>query len=304
MQQNSWREGGLSLIALASIPWFVRFLRGRDSSRFEEHLGWFFRRRGPLVAIGRPGERMGTPGAARIYVADDEWQDFVLKMQDRSQIVLIQVAPTAGTWWEFIQCIRRVPPTRLLLLLSAVRGSQQRYEELRLMSWDVLPRPLPPALGEGAFVRFDAAGYPCVLPARYRPRVLWSLVDSIVDWRRSLAPFLEHVSEPSRPPAPRSAAEVDKTLPTPPVLQPSVAPPVAPEPSEAVPLIGISKSPWEVAKKVIVTLLVLTSIGGVMAALLLHERLQNYPYMPAVYLSLVGTIILAIILAKVWKIGE
>jgi hypothetical protein len=32
---------------------------------------------GELIAIGRPGEGLPTPGAARIYTSDEEWKDVV-----------------------------------------------------------------------------------------------------------------------------------------------------------------------------------------------------------------------------------
>ena len=54
------------LAALAYVPWFIRFLRGRDWTRFEEHLSWFFKTYGPLVAIGRPGEELGIPKSAPV----------------------------------------------------------------------------------------------------------------------------------------------------------------------------------------------------------------------------------------------
>jgi hypothetical protein len=43
----------------------------------EEQLADVLRPFGELVAIGRPGESLPTPGAARIYTSDEEWRDVV-----------------------------------------------------------------------------------------------------------------------------------------------------------------------------------------------------------------------------------
>jgi len=49
----------------------------------EEQLADVLRPFGELVAIGRPGESLPTPGAARIYTSDEEWKD-VVKRQMRA----------------------------------------------------------------------------------------------------------------------------------------------------------------------------------------------------------------------------
>jgi hypothetical protein len=41
----------------------------------EEQLRDVLRPFGDLVAIGKPGEDLPTPGAARIYVSDEEWKE-------------------------------------------------------------------------------------------------------------------------------------------------------------------------------------------------------------------------------------
>ena len=38
------------------------------------------------------------------------WQDYVLSVISRAQIVLLQIAPTEGTWWEFEQCVQKLEP--------------------------------------------------------------------------------------------------------------------------------------------------------------------------------------------------
>jgi hypothetical protein len=49
----------------------------------EEQLADVLRLSGELVAIGRPGESLPTPGAARIYVSDEEWKNVVKRRLGR-----------------------------------------------------------------------------------------------------------------------------------------------------------------------------------------------------------------------------
>jgi hypothetical protein len=77
-----WQHLGIAIILL--VPRFIRFLMGRETTRLEEHLGWFFRERGPFVAIGKPGDRIITPGAARAYLGKEDWRVFVDELMVRS----------------------------------------------------------------------------------------------------------------------------------------------------------------------------------------------------------------------------
>jgi len=169
-------------------------LRGTFAERVEEQIGLAVKRHGPMIAIGKPGERIATPGAARAYVRDDEWQAFILKAIDDASLVLIQVENTEGTWWEFNQCIQRVPPQKLLVMLTAHYGSPSAYERLRLLSRDVLPKPLPVYAGKAAFLHFDEDWNATLLPLHFRAPFLRSLLPSAVNYKRSIAPFLQRAA--------------------------------------------------------------------------------------------------------------
>jgi hypothetical protein len=58
----------------------------------EEALVDLLRPFGELVAIGRPGERLPTPGAARIYTSDEEWKDVVKRQMRATRLVVIRAA--------------------------------------------------------------------------------------------------------------------------------------------------------------------------------------------------------------------
>jgi len=106
----------------------------------EEQIATVVGRVGPLVAIGRPDETLPLLGAARMYVADDEWQARVLDIMHRAGIVLMRAGATEGFWWEVEQAVRDVPPERLLWL---VPFSNANYRTFAARANTVLPKPLP-----------------------------------------------------------------------------------------------------------------------------------------------------------------
>src|SRR5574339_970358 len=57
--------------------------------RTEDNLCHALRRLGPVVAIGRPGERLPEVGAARLYVSDRTWQDAVRFFLEKARAVVI-----------------------------------------------------------------------------------------------------------------------------------------------------------------------------------------------------------------------
>lgn len=71
---------------------------------------------GPVVAVGRPRERVPPVGAARIY-AGDNWQDVVRTMLDKAQLVLMFAGSTPGFQWEMTHIFDREPfiPTLIIL---------------------------------------------------------------------------------------------------------------------------------------------------------------------------------------------
>jgi hypothetical protein len=86
----------------------------------EEQLVEALREIGPIVAIGRPGERLPRLGAQRIYVGDKDWQQQVLSWFKSAALVVIQVPsnPTRGVTWEIDESLNLVALDRLVFLVS------------------------------------------------------------------------------------------------------------------------------------------------------------------------------------------
>jgi hypothetical protein len=54
----------------------------------------------PVVALGKPGEKLPPVGAQRFYVEDTEWQDVIRRWIASSHAIVLVAASTEGTRWE------------------------------------------------------------------------------------------------------------------------------------------------------------------------------------------------------------
>jgi hypothetical protein len=66
----------------------------------EEHLSVVLREIGPMIAIGRPGDRLAPAGAERRYITDEDWQKEVADLMSAARVVVIQAGASAGLLWE------------------------------------------------------------------------------------------------------------------------------------------------------------------------------------------------------------
>jgi hypothetical protein len=76
---------------------------------------------GDPVAIGKPGETLPTPGAARIYASDAEWEKVVTDKMQTAQLVVILAGTSGGLLWEFKKVVQVVNPKKLLITILNMR---------------------------------------------------------------------------------------------------------------------------------------------------------------------------------------
>jgi len=95
---------------------------------------------GPFIAFGEPGEKSPDPGAARMYVEEEQWQDKIENLMSNAQLVVARIANSKSFWWEISTAISVLRPERLVLLLPA---DQNVYEEFRRRANEVFPCQLP-----------------------------------------------------------------------------------------------------------------------------------------------------------------
>jgi len=98
---------------------------------------------GKMVAIGRPGEPLPTPGAVRIYAANDEWKEIVDARMRAARLVVIRAGAGDNLFWELNHAVRTVEPRRLLIMFRGM--SKKEYEIFRAQVEPVLGAQLSPA---------------------------------------------------------------------------------------------------------------------------------------------------------------
>lgn len=136
----------------------------------EEQLAEVVQPLGRMVAIGRPGERLPTPGAARMYADDHEWQATVNEQLGVARLVIIRVGSGGGLQWELHRAKEVVLPSRLLLLVSGLKKRESRAVagDLRAVFGAELPDSLlsNSIFRRSGFVRFSSRWEPEYLRAR------------------------------------------------------------------------------------------------------------------------------------------
>lgn len=106
----------------------------------EETLAQVLRTAGPMVAIGRPGEKLPQLGAARVYVDDAVWRQKVQEFLQQAALVVLRLGKTDGFWWEVEQSAKTLDPRRLVFLVPLDRN---QYEEFRQRAGKYFLKGLP-----------------------------------------------------------------------------------------------------------------------------------------------------------------
>ena len=153
---------------------------------WESSLAAGFAGAGPLVAIGRPGEKFATTGAARVYVTDDEWQDKVLELAEQAQLVVWVYGATEGLRWEISKLIGKLPPEKLVVAFPfwnlRLKKRQPLWDELVASIGPFFPKPLPEKIGDSLFLEFDADWTP--RPVIAKPPPLLVRTAAFTAWNR------------------------------------------------------------------------------------------------------------------------
>ncbi|CAL9282593.1 hypothetical protein SUDANB66_00595 [Streptomyces sp. SudanB66_2053] len=119
------------LYGIKTIPAVSPILRLRTpySRTFEEHMVFDLRRKlGPVVAVGRPDERLPLSGARRFYLPLHNWKPTVSDAIRKARLVVLATGTSEGTLWEFTEAVRLLPPERLLV---TVFTDEREYDRFR-----------------------------------------------------------------------------------------------------------------------------------------------------------------------------
>lgn len=131
-----------------------------DKEYEDEVIGQALSGIGPVVAVGRPSDRLPVLGATRLYFTDDEWMANVEMLMTISQIVIIQPGYSDGTEWEMIATKRLLTPDKVIFSFltwyHSSRASRQReYEIFAMQIKRIFGCELPPKLGRAYFLYFN-----------------------------------------------------------------------------------------------------------------------------------------------------
>ncbi len=116
---------------------------------------------GPVMAIGKPGERLATPGAARLYVQDADWRQTAVQLMTRARLVFIRMSDSPGLRWEISTVLERVPPTKILIFFERGYSNEVRERLYRFLASSLKERgyqDLPETLGAAVFLCFPHSG--------------------------------------------------------------------------------------------------------------------------------------------------
>lgn len=88
----------------------------------ETRLANHFHRFGPFIAIGSPKETVPQPGAARVLLADNEWQPRVLGWMKDSSVIIMYSGTTEWVNWELRKVVESGRSTNLILMFPEIKG--------------------------------------------------------------------------------------------------------------------------------------------------------------------------------------
>ena len=185
----------------------LRVLVGRGRDTAEEQILGAVSKFGPMIAIGRPNERLSAPGVPRIYVSHEAWQAEATALIDAAPMVIVQPAPTEGVWWEVETVFRRLPAHRVLTCLCAAQTPDD-LDITRTRLNRHLPQPARGLRPGHMFVWVDRDGSPHVEYLRSYSPFSWPFRATTADLGRTLGRFF--ASWQGEPAPARASAALDR----------------------------------------------------------------------------------------------
>ena len=107
---------------------------------------------GPVIALGRPGERISPRGAVRVHIDHAHWQEVVKALEAATDLVILRIGKTEGVWWEIKHLVEASQPFKTVIYLP--RADRALYAEFCEKASAILPRPLPRNPGKALFLAF------------------------------------------------------------------------------------------------------------------------------------------------------
>jgi len=166
----------------------LRLCFSRSTDTAEEQLGQFLRKRGPFIAIGRPGEAIAFGGASRAYVEAGEWREQVREWLAKADTVVLQPAHTPGVWWEINEVLQAVPEEKVLFCLINYSAGEYSYDYFARQFQQITGKRLPQSLEKNCFLWFEKGEARMAAPVLRWP-FAWPFLGCAVDFRKTLESF-------------------------------------------------------------------------------------------------------------------
>ena len=115
---------------------------------------------GPFIAVGAPGDTLAPLGAARLYLADEEWQREVEALVKGASAIVLVPETTEGTRWEVTKVARWVDLRRVLIIVPNPALRPLGYARIQALTAENLPVALPCDCASADAFMFDAMGLP------------------------------------------------------------------------------------------------------------------------------------------------
>jgi hypothetical protein len=142
----------------------------RGAWTFEEAVENTFRHYGPVIAIGRPGEKLPPAGAAREYVSNEKWQDRIKEFLSEAKLVVVIAGKTAGLDWEYQQLARLKVWKRLVIMFPPVEEGELmvRWSHFQQTTAEKIGRKEQDKVSNALLATFDHAGTPRFVTCKWR----------------------------------------------------------------------------------------------------------------------------------------
>jgi hypothetical protein len=128
--------------------------------REQDALGFVFRKVGPYIALGKPGEKLPELGSSKIYVPNESWQAEIRKYFSSSRLIIFRAGKTEGLKWELEQMVQMVNPRKVVMIVPA---TDEDYAGFIQWANRILPERLPLDFPSSRIIVFDEKWKPSYL---------------------------------------------------------------------------------------------------------------------------------------------
>jgi len=138
-----------------------------DKARSDETLTSVLKKVGPVVAVGRPADKVEPLGAARIYFDDLTWQEHVTILMRMSKLVVIQAGISPGLTWEITTAKKWLEPQQILFSFLSWQeldpaSRETKYSQFAANLKSNLELNLPERIDSAYFLHFDHEWNACL----------------------------------------------------------------------------------------------------------------------------------------------